>query len=365
MHTLIVGVASAERREAFVRAADRAGYQAHFVPSCQKAQWFLKDGPVPRAIFIHHECNVRGFVAWVRGQAALFTVPVIAMVPAAGEQRFHSSHCAGADDAIVGNDSGAVTRRLANLTAFDPAQRPETNQGRCVIAFADESRRRVLGRLVRQAGFEVLFASNASEIAETAPANLIVADAVLPGGDHFGWMREKKGVPSIVLAEADQVRSLRQQLRDERCAVGEIVEPPDHLLFQANELLRPEVANVRASRRVLHGTICTYRAAGTLEPAYALTYNLSREGLYVRTLDPPARDQSLWLEVRLPYRRGAVHLRGTVVWSTGLHRPGGTTPPGFGLRLQEADSPSGDLAAYRGAYEDLLADVDVGLAQVA
>lgn len=357
MDTLIVGEASPERCKAAVRAADRGGCVAQVVATVAEAREALADH-APQAVFIDHKQNISKFVAWVRGQAHLFTVPVIVMVPAADETRFHVAHCAGADDAIVNTDLGAITRRLANLSEFDPARRPEVTQGECLIASADEGRRRVLGRIVRQAGFDVLFAMDTGELeARASKVSLIVAESELPTDrpeSEFAWVREKQNVPAIILAPEAEVSSLHMRLAHHRCAVGPVSQPPDHLLFQANELLRPDVSNIRASRRVLHGAICTFRPAGSLEPAFALTYNWSREGLYVRTLDPPSRGQDLWLEVRLPFRREAAHVRGKVVWATGPHRPGGTTPPGFGLKILAADSPPGDLTQYRQAYEELV-----------
>ena len=361
MDTLIVGEASPERRKAATRAADRGGCSAIVVKTVADARSQLANH-APQAIFIDHQQDIASFVAWVRGQAHLFTVPVIVMVPAADETRFHLAHCAGADDAIVNTDEGAITRRLANLSEFDPARRPEVTQGECLIASANEGRRRVLGRIARQAGFDVLFALDATELeARASKVALIVAESGLPAdtGAEFAWVREKQNVPAIILAPEAEVHSLQLRLGHHRCSVGAINAPPDHLLFQANELLRPDVSNIRASTRVLHGAICTFRPAGSLEPAFALTYNWSREGLYVRTLDPPSRGQDLWLEVRLPFRREAAHVRGKVVWATGPHRPGGTTPPGFGLKIQAADSPPGDLTQYRQAYEELVGNAEL------
>ena len=195
MDTLIVGEASPERCDAAMLAAERGGCTATIVANVQEACRELSDS-APQAIFIDHQQNIAAFVAWVRGQAHLFTVPVIVMVPAADETRFHSAHCAGADDAIVNTDLGAITRRLANLTAFDPARRPEVTQGECLIASAHEGRRRVLGRIARQAGFDVLFAMDTNELeARGSKVALIVAESDLPSdrpGTEFAWIREKR-----------------------------------------------------------------------------------------------------------------------------------------------------------------------------
>ena len=162
------------------------------------------------------------------------------------------------------------------------------------------------------------------------------------------------GAPTIVLGSRAELRVLRPQAEGLNCAFGNVLAPPDHLLFLANELLRPETSNARASTRLLYGVLSSFRTAGSLTPTFGLTYNLSREGLYVRTLDPPARGSTLWVEMRAPGHREAIHLRGEVVWATGPHSPGGTAPSGFGLRILEDECPPADLAMYREGYRSLI-----------
>ena len=353
-HTALVGAFSDENSECFAHAAERAGCEMDSYRTVGEAKEGLMKA-VPRAIFISCKEDIKQFVGWVRCQAALYTVPVIVVVPNVSEHAFHTALRVGADDAIVRHDGGGVTRRLAHLSHFDPGLRPEINQGRCIIASPGEARRKVLGRLARQAGFDVSFAFDALELETSGrDASLIVADADEPGVASLGWMRETRDVPTVLLADEAFVPGLRARVQNFRCSVDASDAPPDHLLFMANELMRPDVANVRASQRVLHATICGFRKAGSLEPVFGLSYNLSREGLYVRTLDPPERNDDIWLEVRLPLQREAVHVRGKVVWATGPSKPGGVTPPGFGLKIQAADSPPGDLAAYHAAYEELI-----------
>ncbi|MEM6957979.1 MAG: PilZ domain-containing protein [Myxococcota bacterium] len=362
MATLFIGDPPAERSARWARDAERAGCESTHVRTERAGRATLaesvREGVIPRAVFIEQSQDVAGFVAWMRGQGALFNVPIIAVVPAAAEQRFVSAHRAGADDAIVDADDGGITRRLANLAEFDPAARPETRDA-CVIV-GPESRRRIVGRIMRQAGFELRFAQDDDEVRRQAEgATMIIAEGV----EDAAWLHSAERPSTILLVDDERLSALRGCY--ERCSVGDRLAPPDHLLFQTNELLRPDVSNVRASKRVLHSALCTFRPSGTLEPAYGLTYNFSREGLYVRTLDPPARGQSLWLELRPPFQRDAVHLRGEVVWATGPTRPGGTTPPGFGLRLLEEACPPCDLKVFRAGYEELVESESRALPRVA
>jgi CheY-like chemotaxis protein len=226
----------------------------------------------------------------------------------------------------------------------------------------DGSRRRVLGRCLRQAGFDVSFAASRAEVEEGAagsdPANLLVADSALPPDgllDSVESIRasaERPDLPVVVLAEDGELKSLRDESAAySRVAVTSRDAPADHLLFLGNELMRPDVQNLRASPRILHSAICAFRPAGAIQPAYGLSYNLSREGLYIRTLEPPAPGTVLWFELKPPHHDTAVHLRGRVVWSRGLRSPGGAAPPGFGLRTDEESTPPADLQSYRDGYQ--------------
>ena len=68
-------------------------------------------------------------------------------------------------------------------------------------------------------------------------------------------------------------------------------------MFVVNELLRPrELLESRASRRMLYATLTSFRAAGEFECRSGLTYNISREGLYVRTFDSPPDKSKVWLK---------------------------------------------------------------------
>ncbi len=206
------------------------------------------------------------------------------------------------------------------------------------------------------------FALHGEELAERATTDsLLVVEANLPSGRTLGSPEtgaleavRATGAPTIVLGSQAELRALQPQADGLNCAFENVLAPPDHLLFLANELLRPSVSNSRASTRVLYGVLSSFRTAGSLTPNFGLTYNLSREGLYVRTLDPPQRGTTLWVEMRAPGQREAIHLRGEVVWATGPHRPGGTAPPGFGLRILEDECPPSDLAVYRQGYRSLV-----------
>lgn len=361
MSAVIVGPLDTHDRELLSLAARRANVAAEFIERAADAPLALR-GAQPRCIVVDASgTDVAAFVDWVRSQARLFSVPVVVMVPVPNDAAFNEAHAMGADDVLVMGDGGGITRRLANLGAFDPNRRPPITQGRAVLGYPAGGRRRVLGRVLRQAGFDVAFAASAQECGAVAdhgdhPA-LLVAKGDLPGGafDAFDRVRrQSRDTPMVALAANPDLQGMRQRAaRLGHAAVGSEYAPPDHLLFLANELMRPGVDDIRASERVLFGAICAFRPAGDFDAVYGLTYNISREGLYIRTLDPPVRGTSVWFEIRPPHEGRAVHLRGEVMWRKGLTGGGGAAPPGFGMRIDEEACPPEDLADYRAAYEAL------------
>jgi len=361
--TLVVGRLDEHARESIRLSAKRASADARFCATVKEASTLLRGGP-PRAIFVDGSAKgVVEFVDWVRAQASLFSVPVVMFVPVPNDHAYNEAHAMGADDVLLGGDSGGITRRLANLANFDPTYRPRLTQGRALLGYPDGGRRRVLGRVLRQAGFDVCFGADVAELERVADQGdqptLLVAKDDLPPAGAFGAARAIRGhghsnVPVVALAGSAAAHDLRREAHDMGSAVvGSDWAPPDHLLFLANELMRPGVSDIRASERILFGAICAFRRAGELEPVYGLTYNISREGLFIRTLDPPANGTEIWFEMRPPHSARAVHLRGQAVWSKGLDTPGGAAPPGFGMRIDEAACPPNDLRAYREAYEAL------------
>ncbi len=87
----------------------------------------------------------------------------------------------------------------------------------------------------------------------------------------------------------------------------------------------------RQSPRYLYDTICSFRTEGEFSPEYGLTYNMSQTGIYVRTLDPPPKNATLWLELR-PSGTTTVHLRHPQFGSRRQGACSRATPPVLGLQ---------------------------------
>ena len=112
------------------------------------------------------------------------------------------------------------------------------------------------------------------------------------------------------------------------------------VLFFADEAAaRASHVEARRSERVLYESICAFRMAGAMEPAYGLSHNLSREGMYVRTLSPAPVGTELWIELRTALGV-PVHLRGRVMWRREAGNSSATAPSGFGFQVDRDQTPA-------------------------
>lgn len=376
MSVLVVGHYTPEHREAIEGAIGRGGLRTAFAADAAQAHQRLSTpgAPPPRCVFVDGGLADAGdFVRALRSQAALFAVPVFATVNNVADQTFAAAHAYGVDDVVPDRDMGAFTRRAAVLSDFESGHRPPVSQGIALIAHADPVSRQLYGRILRQAGFDTAFASDPAgmlAVATRTPAPRIVvlsddlSDDLL---DLIGDARAGARAPFLPHVVVGDETRMPTKLRttghsvDQREAVVALsrLAPPDSLLFVVNELLRREFVrekgqDQRVSVRLLFGTLCSFRAAGEIRSVFGFTYNLSREGLYVKTYDPPPKESELWLELRPPHETIGVHLRGRVMFARKLDpTAAASAPPGFGLRIEGDACPPGDLARYRNAYEQL------------
>ena len=87
----------------------------------------------------------------------------------------------------------------------------------------------------------------------------------------------------------------------------------EHILPSIAPHLFPDSFNRRDSPRVVMGIPVSYRAGGTI--AAALSLNLSRGGIAIRTSGPLPRDASVKLRFALPGSKRQLETEGVVCWS--------------------------------------------------
>jgi hypothetical protein len=240
-----------------------------------------------------------------------------------------------------------------HLTQAQSAQRPEATLGHVLVCTEDVAARKRIGRTLRQAGFEVAFGADLDEVltASKAPSPPLFAVAVgtpPEGIEHqrvaIGNVARIGGVPVLFMpSDEDASAHSGEQLID---ATG-------RLLFFADERAKATFTDRRSSARKLYTSVCSFREAGSFVPSYGVTYNVSREGIYVRSFDPPRPGSSLWLELRAPGSGLPIHLRAAAVWQRLPGAGGGTLPAGFGLQIDHRQCPPADFREYLSGYSSL------------
>jgi hypothetical protein len=306
----------------------------------EAAQQISAFGEAPSGFFAARLRTITALSAWVRESPSLLNVPIVALIDRPTEGQFRDAFAAGADDALVGADERSLRQRLESLRTL-PVPRVAADHGLALIAMADGQLRRWVGRTLHQAGFEVAFAERCEEVYEAAitQPTLIVTSPGTACADALARLdvvfRESR-VPKLLLDEDAWLHAGDTKAK---------------LLFFADEAAtRARKADARHSERVLYETICAFRLPGIMEPAYGLTHNINRTGMYVRTLSPPAVDSELWIELRT-VTGAPVHLRGRVVWRRDGGESTATAPSGFGLKLDATHTPALDLADWEAGYE--------------
>jgi hypothetical protein len=355
MYAAAVGTFLASDEKCLVLAASHASAQLDFTSLDDAAKRMEEHADEPRCVFVSHEGDLGAVVSRLRERASLLTVPVIAVVLHPSEAVYRTAFASGADDALVSGDRGGITRRLANLSNAKPAPRAVPAQGIALVASGDIGMRRTLGQTLRRAGFDVSYATETKELVElarNAPSlSLVVVTEDFPPLGAEAAVRSartaahKPNLPTLVVP-ADPRGSWNPSSDLSLGAAGK-------LLCFAEEVVRRDATDLRTSPRLSYPTICAFRPAGVMHPSYGLSHNVSREGLFIRTLDAPKPGTTVWIELRAPEAPQIVHLRGMAVW---CREPGavGATPFGFGMRIQPAECPGSDLLHFTTGYETLI-----------
>ncbi len=315
-----------------------------FDKPAEAAALILGSHEAPSGLFAARMRTITALSTWVRESPSLLNVPIVAMLDRATEGQFREAFAAGADDALLGADFGSLRQRLQTLSAHRPVQRPEAVRGIAMVTMPDGPLRRWVGRSLRQAGFELLFANDALEMRDVnlcVPTLIVTSRATVQraaASERISGIFWDARIPKLVLADD---------------AWEHAGDTKAKLLFFADDAAKSATATeFRRSERALYESICAFRAAGVMQPAYGLTHNISADGLFVRTLSAPALGDELWIELRT-ISGVPVHLRGRVMWRRDASRASATKPAGFGFHIDASQTPVLDLQDWQAAYESL------------
>lgn len=349
-YAVVIGSSAPHEEDALAAAAKHASAHLDRASVAEMVERLQAHAHEPCCVVVTEGAEVRPVVERLRDHGDLLTVPVIATLLHAAEYLVGGAFADGADDVVVAGDRGALVRRFASLKAAKPRG---PAQGVALVACSDPAKRRVWGQALRRAGFDAQYVANPNELRGSravAAVNLaLIAEDFPRGADEaIAVLRAEAGnptLPALVIAAQGTTRSIGYDTN---------ANLDSQLLSFAEEVARGDLVDQRASKRLPYATMVGFRQAGSLLVDFALSHNVSLDGLFVRTLDPPRSASVTWIELRAPSSDTVVHLRAEVMWR---REPGtlGATPFGFGARLLDAQCPPDDLRDYRAGYERAVA----------
>ena len=345
-----------EERMALSVAAEQAAFTLHAAESPEEAGRWLESHEA-MAMLLDTEAS-EALAVQTRSSAKHARLPMIALAREIGDLCFNDAFSWGADDVLPLNGTRPLLTRLRTLPR-EAGTLPATTRGTALIAESDKTRRTVLGRVLRNAGYSVMFAvtkEDAASFAQQGDIALAVLNAEL-ADDYTATIDQSRRADHktnfIVCANPRDLKTIRAALEG-ATGVGVIdaFAPPENVLFASNELKGGAVNN-RRSARILYGTTVAFRGAGREKDDYGFTYNISEGGLYVRTLAPP-EDDEVWIEMTPPRSERRIRLVGKIAWRRRFnHNENATVPPGFGLSI--IDGAKADLQTWNDAYSTISA----------
>jgi hypothetical protein len=313
----------------------------------------------PLAVLVSSGCEgAVEVLCHLRGSVRHAAVPALIVGGDRTDLAFGEAYEQGADDLASARSLRGLVARLRQLASGERVA-PET-RGSVVCAGASSRWRTIMGRTLTNAGLVPRFVNNVPDATEQACAPdvrfVVASDDLQPDGATVALERARaKGsmVPWIIVGPARRAVLAGLATRSlPGVACVDVHAPPDHVLFVANELSRPQLGERRSSERLLFGTAVSFRAAGAAEDDIGFTYNIAASGLFVRTLAPLEAGQDVWLELWPPRTERAVRLVGRIAWRRAFGPAGeATVPPGFGVRL--VGGLPGDLERWEAAYRAL------------
>ena len=340
-----------EERMALSMAAEQAAFTLHAADSPEDAGRWLESHDA-LAMLLDSEAS-ESLAVQTRSSARHARLPMIALSREIGDLSFSDAFSWGADDVLPLHGTRPLLTRLRTLPR-ESGPLPASVRGTALIAESDQTRRTVLGRVLRNAGYSVMFAvtkEDAASFAQQQEIALAVLNAEL--ADDFAEtiaLARSAGSKAnfVICANPRDLKTIRATLDGSLgVSVIDAFAPPENVLFASNELKGGSVNN-RRSPRILYGTTVAFRGAGREKDDYGFTYNISEGGLYVRTLAPPEEDE-VWIEMAPPRSERRVRLVGKIAWRRRFnHNENATVPPGFGLSI--TDGAKADLQTWQDAY---------------
>ncbi len=334
---LAVASLEGERYRTVTDTVAAAGLGFRQVPSLEEAEkWLAKQTPAALLLDLASDFSQR-VCQKLRSKSGLPNVPIIVFTDRPTDDGFARAFLWGADD-LIAVRADVISARLASLPDARPSE-PPSHRGEALVAHPDVDRCNVVGRVLRSAGYTVKYAideSSARQFSGLGGVALVVSTPKFGAPRRqIANARESGGEAHwVFVADPAELDGLERSFEGmSQVAVVSEGDPPSNVLFRSNEL-GSSAEHGRGSDRVLFGTTVAFRRAGDTEDDFGYSYNVSRSGLYIRTLAKPPED-TLWLELQSPLDGRFVRVEARPAWNRPFSQSGtATVPPGFGVEIQ-------------------------------
>src|SRR5450432_1881215 len=144
-----------EERMALSVAAEQAAFTLHAAESHEEAGRWLESHDA-MAMLLDTEAS-ESLAVQTRSSARHARLPMIALSRDIGDLCFNDAFSWGADDVLPLASTRPLLTRLRTLPRATPSL-PTTGRGTALVAETDQTRRTVVGRVLRNAGYSVTFA---------------------------------------------------------------------------------------------------------------------------------------------------------------------------------------------------------------
>lgn len=358
---LAMGTFNSLERNHIAEMASESAFEVHFEQEPILAARWLEQHDAHAMLLDGDASLSESFAIERRSESRSATIPILLLVDHATDLRFAAALASGADDVAERRDWDQLRSRLRHLPK-DPITLPEATRGSVLIGESERARRVLSGRVLRNAGYSVSFTVDSEGLTRqvtAGPLGVIVANISLTGDPRelvTAARSAQNNAQFIFTCPPREIRKYREALSGlDGVTITDAFAPAENVLFVANELSKPRGVDHRSSARILYGTSVAFRGAGRGVDDYGYTYNVSENGIYVRTLAPPD-DNVVWIELTPPRCDHRVRLVGRVAWRRGLAQGQyATVPPGFGLEI--IDGAKMDITAWREGYQAFMRDL--------
>lgn len=306
----------------------------------------------PDLIFMDlHMPNVSGDEACrlLRADPGLRDIPVVMLTGADSPAEVMQSWRAGADDFLPKPVRLTQLRaKVDSVRAGKGGTPAKLNQAQSLL-LVDDSRffRSLLGGGLEHSGFKLLYAASGQEALDQLDRNservsAALIDMVMPGLSGLDLLKAlRKHVrfldrPALLMTAGEVQPSWVDEAKSLGAScLSKKTMPVEAIIAEVRNLFSPELAQLRAAERVPFFSVVHYRAAGAADGEWqsGFAYNVSTQGIFVRTLSALPRGTALELQVKIGVRMNE-GTRGEVVWANGYGpRSSFSAPIGMGIRF--------------------------------